>query len=229
MLLSEALLLVGAQGGFDSSVAQTDDQKQRSWISTAVQEAVAYAKSLKQIRSLGPTVAGTSDYIVDTDILQVRSVRVNGSRPWARARLEDVWFAEADPSAAALVGGAPGAFAPSWETEAAQDTQDVPTFIRLWPKPTVSGYTIEALCAVSHQRITDVTSTGYAIQVPEDLARKIVVDGAVALGIMYVHERADLAAPYLARYQDGKEQLKARASSRIGHGVIYPPVARRRG
>jgi hypothetical protein len=171
----------------------------------------------------------TKDYLVDTDIIDVRTIRVNGSRPWARASLEDIWWAEADPSAAVLAGGAPGAFGPSWETEAAQDVDDVPQFIRLWPGPTVAGYAIEAMCVVMHKPIVDATSASYVLQVPDDLARKLAVDGAIALGLTYVHERADLAAPYVARYQDGKDQLKARGNSRIGSGPFYARVARRRG
>jgi hypothetical protein len=54
------------------------------------------------------------------------------------------------------------------------------------------------------------------LQVPEDLARKVAVDGAVAIG---VHDGCmsaqDLAAPYLARYVDGKALLKRRADSQL--------------
>lgn len=229
MQLQTAIDLITSQGGFDPAAAQTSDSKIRSWISAMVQEAAAEAKALKQIRELGPTVAGTQDYLVDTDIIQVRGLRVNGSRPWARASLDDLWFADADPSAAMLAGGSPGAFAPSFEVEAAQDVDDVPQFVRLWPKPSVSGYTVQALCIVGHKVINDTTSTSYALQVPEDLARMIAVDGPIGLGLTLVHERADLAAPYLARYADGKSKWKARANSRIGQGTFYAPVARRRG
>jgi len=221
MLVSEALALIQSQGGFDPTVAQTSDTLMRSWLSTAVQEAVAEAKWLKQRRKFGPTVADTSDYVVDDDVIWVKSLRVGVSRPWARATLEDLWVAEADPGSVYLTDRVNGAFAPMWEEEAAQDVDDVPKLVKLWPTPTEAGLNIEAVCAVNHKPIVVGTSSSYKLQLPEDLAQKIAVDGAVAIGVQRVHERADLAAPYLARYTDGKAQLKARANSLIGGGVRY--------
>lgn len=222
MLVSDALSLIQSQGGFDPSIAQTSDAKMRTWLSTAVLEAVAEAKWLKQRRMFGPTVADTDEYVVDDDVIMVRSLRVGRTRPWARTTIEAIWYAEAGD--AALTRGCPGAFAPSWEEEADQDVDDVPKYVKLWPVPDTAGLNVEAVCAVNHKPIVSDTSDSYKLQLPEDLAQKIAVDGAVAIGITRVHERADLAAPYLARYENGKQQLKARANSQVGGGVRYVPV-----
>lgn len=225
MLVSDALTLIAGHGGFDPSVAQTSDTMQRAWLNAAVQRAISKSLYLKQIRQLGPTVANQPDYAVDNDVIQVETVRVNGSRPWGRARLEDLWAAEGQPAAAQILG-APGFFAPSWETEAAQDVDDVPHNIRLYRAPTVSGQTIEAICSVMHKQITVATAANYALQLPEDLALEIAVDGAVAIGMLRVHERADLAAPYQARYDTAVADLKTRTNSRIGKGPFYARVRR---
>lgn len=224
MLVSEALALIQSQGGFDPSVAQTSDTLMRSWLSTAVAEAVAEARWLKQRREFGPTVIGISEYTVDTDVIWVKSLRVGVSRPWARTTLEDLWVAEADPGAVYLTDRTVGAFAPVWESESAQDVDDVPKLVKIWPTPTAAGLAITAVCAVSHKPIVAATSAAYQLQLPDDLAQKIAVDGAVAIGVQRVHERADLAAPYLARYADGKALLKARANSLIGGGVRYARI-----
>lgn len=224
MLVSEALTLISSQGGFDPSIAQTSDTKMRSWLSAAVLEAVAEAKWLKQRRKFGPTVAGTSDYVVDDDVIQVKSLRVGVSRPWARTTLEDLWVAESNPNSVYLTDRAPGAFAPVFEVEDGQDVDDVPKLVKLWPTPTTAGLNIEAVCSVNHKPIVADTSDSYRLQLPEDLAQKIAVDGAVAIGITRVHERADLAAAPLARYNDGKAQLKGRANSQVGGGVRYVRV-----
>lgn len=226
MLVSEALALIQSHGGFDPAVAQTSDAMQRSWLSASVQEAVAEARWMRQRRLFGPTVATVADYVVDDDVIWVKSLRVGVTRPWARTTLDAMWAAEADPGGVRLVD-ADGAFAPMWEEEAVQDVEDVPKLIKLWPTPAVAGLKIEAVCAVNHKPIVAATSGTYKLQVPEDLARRICVDGPIAMGIQVVHGRADLAAPFLAGYTDGKAQLKKRSESLIGGGVRYVPVRRR--
>lgn len=224
MLVSEAIALIQSQGGFDPAQAQTSDTLMRSWLSTAVQEAVAEAKWLKQRRNLGLTVVGTSEYVIDSDIVQLKTLRVGMSRPWAWSSLDDIWEAEAEPNAVVLTRGAPGAFCLTYEEEEAQDVENVPKLLKLWPTPDTAGLKIEAVCAVSHKPIVAGTSSSYVLQVPDDLVQAIAVDGAVAIGIQRVHERADLAAPYTARYVNAKAELKRRANSLIGGGVKYVPV-----
>jgi hypothetical protein len=206
MLVSEALALIQSHGGFDPAVAQTTDTMQRSW--------------LRQRRLFGPTVIGTSEYVVDDDVIWVKSLRVGTTRPWARTTLDQMWYAEANPAGWAL-SGADGAFAPMFEEESAQDVEDVPKMVKLLPSPTAAGLKIEALCAVNHKPIVAATAASYKLQIPEDLARAIAVDGAIAIGIQVVHGRQDLAGPFLASYTDGKAQLKKRSESLIGGGVRY--------
>lgn len=224
MQVSEALSLIQSHGGFDPAQVQTSGTQQRAWLSVSVRQAIAESRWLKQRRDLGPTVAGTSEYAVDIDVIQLKMLRVGTSRPWAQTTLEALWIAEADSNAVSFSGRAPGVYAASFEEEAAQDVDDVPRYVKLWPAPDRSGLKIEATCAVSHKKITADTPGTYVLQVPDDLVEQIAVDGAIARGLTLVSERADLAAPFLQRHVDAKAELKRRANSQLGGGVRYVPV-----
>jgi hypothetical protein len=60
------------------------------------------------VRELGPTVVNQAQYLMDADIVDLRTLRVNGSLPWARTNLDKLWELEAGYG---FVRDAPGAFA----------------------------------------------------------------------------------------------------------------------
>lgn len=211
MNVSAAVALVAAQGGFDTSQANTSTTNILGWINEAVQSAVADAQWLKQVRDLGPTVEDEAQYLIDSDIVQVHRLRVNGSKPWVPAELSEIWELEAGPG---WVKNAPGAYAQGFDSEAAQDTSNVQKWVRLWPAPTVAGYSIEGICAVEHPEIAVSDTT--EIQLPADLVRQIAVDGAISLGLLYAHGRGDLAASFASSYSTAVKSLEKRGRSRIG-------------
>jgi hypothetical protein len=211
MIVSAAVALVTAQGGFDTSQANTSTANVLGWIDEAVQSAVADTQWLKQVRELGPTVEDEQQYLIDSDIVQVKRLRVNGSKPWVPTELGTLWELEAGSG---FVANAPGAFAEGSDSEDAQDTSNVQKWVRLWPAPTTAGYSIEGFCAVEHPEIT--TSDSTPIQLPNDLVRQIAVDGAINLGLLYAHSRGDLAAPFASSYAAAVKSLEKRAKSRIG-------------
>lgn len=221
MLLSDAQAVVQSNGGFDPQVAGSDQATQFGWISAAVSEAVAEAEHLKQRRDFGPTTIGGQDYLIDEDVIEIKSLRVGATRRWLRVTLEDLEDAQYDPSA--YLVGTPGCYAPQYGSESAQDASDADqmTAIRIWPAPSAAGLAVNAICAVQHP---DLTAGGQRIQVPADLVRALAVDGGIARGMVEAHERADLAAPYLARYTDAKASLKARGNKRVGGGVRYARI-----
>jgi hypothetical protein len=211
MIVSAAVALVTAQGGFDTSQASTSTANVLGWINEAVQAAVADAQSLEQVRELGPTVAAQAQYGMDTDIVQVKKLRVNKSRPWVPTELGRMWELEAGGG---YVRGAPGAYAQGDDSQSATDVSNVLRWVRLWPVPTSAGYSIEGICAVQHPAIT--VSDATVIQVPDDLVRQVAVDGAINLGLLYAHGRPDLAAPFAQSYAAAVKALQKRARSRVG-------------
>jgi hypothetical protein len=208
VVLSEAISLVQTQGGFDTTSSSSSDTVIRGWINEAVQEAVARAKSRrKSLTSIGPTVAGQSQYAVPAEVVKIKVLRVDGSRPWLRIGTEDLWELEGDN---ARLGGAPGAYAPENET-------DADSVVELWPVPDTSGLTIEAHAFVLPDAITAATSTGATIPLPDHIAPR-VMGGAIAIGLERVHERADLAQPFRAQFELAVGELSRWANSRVGSG-----------
>jgi hypothetical protein len=222
MLLSTAIALVQAQ--FDSTAAESGDSQVRGWINACLQEAVGEARWLKKTLSLGPTVADQSQYVIPgdgtadaspTEVVDIVGLRVDSSKPWKRVGTQDLWELQAG---AAFLRGAAGAFAPNFQS----DTDPV---VELYPTPTVAGLAIDALAAVLPSDIVDATLGTLVLPVPDDLANKICVDGPIGLGITRIQEVTD-PTPFLARYEDGKAQLKKRANSRVGSGPTQARVGR---
>jgi hypothetical protein len=221
MIVSAAVALVTAQGGFDTSQANTSTSNILGWITEAVQSAVAEAKWLKQIRELGPTVANQAQYLMDGDIVDLRMLRVGGSRPWARTNLDKMWQLEAGYG---WVKDAPGAFAEGEDSQSAADASNAQKWVRLWPVPTSAGMSLEALCAVQHPAFAASDAT--VIQLPDDIVRSIAVDGAIGLGLQYAHGRPDLSAGFMQSWADGKARLGKRTKSRMGSGPQQAQVGR---
>lgn len=210
MLTSEMVTAVRSEGGFDSTSSNSTDAVILSWLNQRYREMVAESKWLKSVRDLGPTVAGQAQYAVPDDVTDVRSLRINGSRQWLLVSTEDLWALQ---DGSAWTRGAPGVFAPNFESDGGP-------VIEMFPAPTTSGYEITALCAVLPADLTvDATP-----KVPVDMHQPLV-DGAIALGMQRVFERSDLAAPYEGKFQGALDKLKRRANSRIGSGPRQFKVA----
>lgn len=201
---------VATEGGFDSSASSTSRTTILGWVQEVYDEALRDSGWRKVVYDdLGPTVANQGVYGPLADhVVDVRSLQVDGSEPYVRCSIEELWFLKAGNGAAVV--DAPGAFAPSFSEAAAQS-------VEIWPAPTEAGLVIQALVTqVDATALAD--SAGSTPALPADLHRKIFVHGAVALGLTLVEGRDDLAASHEQRKVDGIAALKKRASSRIGSG-----------
>jgi hypothetical protein len=227
MLLADAITAVSAQ--FDTSTSATSDTVIRSWIHRCVREAVAQAKWRKVRRELGTTTAALATYELDEDIVQVLKLRVDGSRWWHKATMEEMVDLETSNG---RLYDSPGAWSQEFEA-LAQDGVESPadgdtSLVRLWPAPETSGLAITALCAVQSVAITSATTAGtFEIGVPDDLAGPVAVDGPIAMGFREALGRHEDAAQYQARYELGKNELARRANSRASGGAIFVRPGRR--
>jgi hypothetical protein len=88
--------------------------------------------------------------------------------------------------------------------------------LQLWPAPTTAGYSIQALCSMLPADLTTSPDTTPAI--PVDL-HEALADGAIGLGRLRVDERADLAQPYLEKFQAAVGKLVKRRRSRLQSGA----------
>lgn len=205
MLVSDAVSKVVSEGGFDTSSSNTSADTVRSWVNERVREALATSKYRKATVEIGPTVAGQAQYALPEHVVDVRALRVASGRRWTRASTEELYDLQGGD---AWLRSSPGAFAANFEA----DTDPV---VELWPAPDEDGSTITLLAAVS---LEAELATGDTIPLPSDLAQRIAVDGAIALGRRRIDEREDLAAGYELRFEKAVQELSRRANSRMGSG-----------
>lgn len=211
---------VKSQGGFDSTSSATSDAVILSWLNARYYELCAESAYTQAIRELGPTVAGTSEYALPDAVVRVKSIKVDGSRPWIPLKLEDVWELEAGSAQFTL--GAVGGFAETFtEISLAVTTDGVPQ-VKLFPTPTESGLTIKALCIVRPNALD--ASTDIPPTLPDDF-HEYLVEGAIAMGLRRDDEREDGAAPYEARFKEAIQRLAARQRKRVGRGPIQARVS----
>lgn len=216
MLLSEAITAVRTEGGFDTTSTGSSEDVLRQWVRQAVNEALSESKWRKQRREIGPTVAGQAQYVVPEEVVDVETLRVGGGRAWALIpSVGELWEIQ---SGNGYFRNAPGGFLGTFEP-------DADSVIELWPVPTESDLPIEALCAIG---LSENEFLGFGlvshIPLPEDLARPIAVNGAVAIGLRLLENRHEDAAAHDALKDKAVATLKRRANSRIGSGPSFIPV-----
>lgn len=205
--VDEVVAAVKSQGGFDSSSAASSDAVILTWINDAYTEALAEARWLKAAVALGNTVAGTADYALPDNVVDMRSLRVGSSEPWLRVGSRDMLVLQ---SGNGTIVGNPGGFAPGFDAAGASK-------VTLWPTPTRSGDAISGEGVIVPAEL--VAGGGAAtILVPRDLQRQILVHGAIAEGKGTVAEDAAGADWHRGKWQAAVNKLKARGNSRIGHG-----------
>ena len=209
---------VKLQGGFDSSSSATSDAVILSWLNARYSELSVESAYSQGTREFGPTVAGQADYVLPERVVRVKSLRVNGSRPWIPLKLEDIWDLEA--GAAQFSMGGVGGFAENY-AEVDSSGQGFPR-VTLWPVPDTAGQTIKALCIL--QPIPLDVSNNVAPVLPDDF-HEYVVEGAIAIGLRRDDEREDGAAPYEARFKEAIQRLAARQRKRVGRGPIQARVS----
>lgn len=210
MNVSAIIDAVVGEGGFDTSAVDTTRAVILGWVQTRYNGALSASRWRKMAVPLGPTVAGQAQYALPAHVIDMRRLRVDGSRPWLRVTGEDLWDLQAG---AAILRGNTGAFAPNFEADADQ-------VVELWPAPDKSGLAIDALCEVTDttQLADSGAGAGSVPNLPDDLHRPILVKGAIAEGLTVIEKRPDLAAPFEGEAAAAIKELTRRARSRVGSG-----------
>lgn len=205
MTFDELVDAVGSEGGFDVSPAM-----QGGWVNEVHQKAVGAAQWMMSTLELGPTVADTATYELPDDVVDLAGLYLQdpaaGSTPlpYERASTEMLWSLK---SGVSWTTGPGGVFVPSFDAAAM-------ALIELWPVPTTSGATINALAAM----IPPLMISGSSPVIPADMHGDLK-DGAIALGLLRIEERPDSAALFDARFAAMVGNLRKRRKSRVGSGT----------
>jgi hypothetical protein len=115
MLVNAIIDAIVTEGGFDPSSSAVPRATILGWLQAIYDDALAETHWRRVTKELGPTVAGQQEYAVTAEVLQVKSLRVNGSRTWLRITTEEMFELEGGNGA---WKGAPGVFSPNFEADA---------------------------------------------------------------------------------------------------------------
>jgi hypothetical protein len=201
--LAELLSAVRDQGGFDVTEAVAT-----GWINDRQAALVARAKYLQKEVSLGTTVSGQGEYSLPdvANIVDLEGVLV-GSEPYERVGTRSLWERK-------FRGGTGNVFAPDFTSAGALQ-------IELYPAPNEDGTAISGLAAVMPDALLAAEDVPV---VPPDF-HKVIVDGAMAIGLERIDERLDEADRYHQLFETGVQELIRRRNSRIGSGPVQIQVA----
>lgn len=206
MTSDEIVDAVLAQGGFPSS--------QRAlaygWLNEVHKRAVAESQWLMQQVTIGLTVAGSAVYgrpevmepLVDIVGIYLYDGTATGKPSnWQKVSTTDMWDIKAGRKS---VSGGGGVFAPYYGAEGDKR-------IELFPVPATSDMSIVALAAALPLTLVP----GLTPAIPGDMHGDLL-DGAIALGLLRMDERADSAANFNAKFESMVLKLTRRKNSRVG-------------
>jgi hypothetical protein len=203
MTADEIVDAVLAQGGFPSS--------QRSlafgWLNEVHGRAVAESQWLMQSLELGVTVVGRAVYEIPDSVVDIVGLYlddesgVNQPSNWEKVSTTDMWGLK---SGRARRIGSGGVFAPAFGSAGEKR-------VELYPVPETAGVLIVTLAAVQ----PDTLVSGGSPVIPADMHGDLL-DGAIALGLLRMDERADSAAVFDGRLREMVLKLTRRKNSRVG-------------
>jgi hypothetical protein len=199
------------QGGFDVSTAVAG-----GWVNEVHAKAVAESEWQQQSLPLGVTAIGVAQYAIPDAVVDIVGITLNDGSgvgqpsDWQRVSATELWDVQAGRRS--LVGSG-GVFAPAFSAVGEKR-------VELYPVPITAGVAIMALAAMAPAPM----SSGMSPVIPSDMHGDLM-DGAIALGLLRMDERADSAASFDARFREMVGKLRRRKNSRVGSRVSRIRVA----
>lgn len=197
--------LVAAVKGQAAGGLDVTDAVAGGWVNEAHKEVVAESGWMMAVETLATTVAGQAAYDVPDNIADVRSIMITDATglpaDWQPKSLEDIWGLQR--GVVRLVGSG-GVFAATAKADGTKQVQ-------LFPVPSTSGVAITALVSLIPVDLVN----GMQPVIPVDMHGKLL-DAAIALGLLRVENRPDLAQAFDARKEQLKDLLRRRKNSRMG-------------
>lgn len=200
MTFDELVAGVLDQGGFDVA-----DSVAGGWVNEVHKSAVAEAEWQQQRLSLGVTVADQAQYDIPGGAAEIVGLYLADDRGnpgrWQRITTTQMWDLQAGRQQRR---GSGGVFCPQFGSAGEKR-------IELYPAPVTDGVEIVSLAAMVPATMT----SGMSPVIPEDFHGDLM-DGAIALGLLRIDERADSAAVFEAKKDRMVARLKRRKNKRLG-------------
>lgn len=199
--------LRAAEGaGFDVSATQAGIVLNR-WI----KRLAALSKWVREERDLGPAVAGVDTYDLDSDIVDLHDLLVDGGDA---LEVSPTDFFRLKAGTKWLQGG------PPWIAYAARDTADGTKQFSIYPAPE-SVTTIVGLVSIMPGDLSHNQKPPY----PDDMEQALL-DGAKSTLYAELDENPGASDYYEQKFVTAAELLRRRANSQVGSGFFQAPVGR---
>lgn len=202
-----------AQGGFDSSQSNLALADIQAWIQERYRQAVAQARYRMVELAVGSTVAGQFLYVLDTGVVEVEGLTVNGV-PYEQAGTKQLWDLR-NGRLQLSRGSAGGVFGQDYLADGTVE-------LSIYPTPTVAGSAIVGLCSVEPVPL-DSGSNATPI-IPADLHEAVLVFGPIATGFSTVEERLDSANYFEGLFGAAVKELGRRRKGRVNGGPVQIQV-----
>lgn len=194
---ADLITQVKTEYGFDAA-----DATVLGWLNQKHRRMVARAGNYRDYVT-ATTVANQSVYTLDSSVIEVLSLTVDGY-PWVRVRPDEI--DNALTAYDAITGLATGQGVFSQYVSAASVEQ-----VRLYPTPTTSGQTIAMFAKV---RAPELVSGGQAPVIPAEFYEDLVA-GAAAIGMRREEERLGEADNLDARFDAACAELARQTKKRL--------------
>ena len=165
-----------------------------AWLDRRHKKMVVRARAYRKSVSVGPTVSGTSDYLLPTDLVEVLEVNVGGL-PYGRGTHTDLAYGAQGWLVLDGIGG----------IISSEETASGGAEIALYPTPTSSGSTITVRGVFRPSSLTVGVDT--TILVPDEFLDSLV-SGAIATGLARQEYRPDLAQSFEQDYESACEEWR---------------------
>jgi hypothetical protein len=165
-----------------------------AWLDRRHKKMVVRARAYRKSVSVGPTVSGTSDYLLPTDLVEVLEVNVGGL-PYGRGTHTDLAYGAQGWLVLDGIGG----------IVSSEETASGGAEIALYPTPTSSGDTITVRGVFRPSSLAVGADT--TILVPDEFLDSLV-SGAIATGLARQEYRPDLAQSFEQDYESACEEWR---------------------
>ena len=191
------------------TIAQSGTDASRATVLSLLQEAyktqVVRSRWLMEQTSIGPTVAGQSDYALPDGVVEVDGLKV-GSFQFDAIGAKAMWDQTA--TSGGSWNGRYGLYAPTYSSGGGVS-------ITLYPTPDTSG---TAITVRAPALAADLTDSGGSVPVTPTDTHGSLIDGTTALILLRIDERPDLAVPFQQRFDGATEEIRRRRNARVGSG-----------
>lgn len=194
------------------AIADLSDTEAKARLNQRHKEMVAKARALKETLTVGSTTAGTESYDVAAEVVELMSLKVDGSL-YDKVTPDEMW--DLQSGEAWIERGPLGVYTDEYSASGTGR-------VTLYPTPTSTGLAIVGRGAVLPP---DLVNDGDFPSLPPDFHEDLV-DAAWATTLRRDETRFDLWQSLEQQFENRIAELRRRLEDRIGSGPVQIQIVR---